>query len=141
MVLFANLLYSKRHITESDNDYVPYCFLQCCFFTVPYRFTLFSNIKGYAMYTYKVLLPYKFTLFSNLCNEIKSLFAVLLPYRFTLFSNQALSARKVNVVLLPYRFTLFSNDYITGMAQAYMFYYLIDSHYSQTRNLFCITKQ
>ena len=88
-----------------------------------------------------VLLPYRFTLFSNKGGAYTIVAEVLLPYRFTLFSNQALSARKVNVVLLPYRFTLFSNDYITGMAQAYVFYYLIDSHYSQTRNLFCITKQ
>ena len=29
----TNLLNYKRHITESDNGYVPYCFLQCCFFT------------------------------------------------------------------------------------------------------------
>lgn len=32
--IVRNLLYRKRHITESDNGYVPYCFLQCCFFTV-----------------------------------------------------------------------------------------------------------
>ena len=34
---------------------------------LPYRFTLFSNMKKIKDIKYDVLLPYRFTLFSNAC--------------------------------------------------------------------------
>ena len=59
--------------------------------------------------SYPVLLPYRFTLFSNIRNSASTNYRVLLPYRFTLFSNVHLIHISLRVVLLPYRFTLFSN--------------------------------
>ena len=62
---------------------------------------------------------------------------VLLPYRFTLFSNEIVDSGMDDEVLLPYRFTLFSNlrAELAGIAR---FYYLIDLHYSQTRDILVI---
>ena len=71
--------------------------------------------------------------YSQTCSVFESGAAwVLLPYRFTLFSNWAECFRLSAEVLLPYRFTLFSNrrDAQCGCEQ---FYYLIDLHYSQTK--------
>ena len=115
MVFLTNLLYYKRHITESDNGYVPYCFLQCCFsqstskICTLFRFTLFSNLMTHLLQVRYVLLPHRFTLFSNAGGGKTDYLVVLLPYRFTLFSNGVRSLSDCCVVLLPYRFTLFSN--------------------------------
>ena len=153
MVFLTNLLNYKRHITESDNGYVPYCILQCCFFTVPYRFTLFSNTMNGVKKPVLVLLPYRFTLFSNKGATKGLIGRILLPYRFTLFSNEGLCFKLESFVLLPYRFTLFSNrarepinkprvlppyrftlfsNLIILLPDLTLFYYLIDLHYSQT---------
>ena len=132
MVFLTNLLNYKRHITESDNGYVPYCFLQCCFFTAPYRFTLFSNPHSKRLIICSVLLPYRFTLFSNFTVIALLKLVVLLPYRFTLFSNIMLTNSTRITVLLPYRFTLFSNT-MSSNKYPWEFYYLIDLHYSQTQ--------
>ena len=61
----------------------------------------------------------------------ETLLQVLLPYRFTLFSNRVTVRYIVERVLLPYRFTLFSNKY-NSVGKPFVFYYLIDLHYSQT---------
>ena len=94
MVFLTNLLNYKRHITESDNGYVPYCF--------------FCNAV-FSQSTSKICTLIRFTLFSNYnyrnCEDI----LVLLPYRFTLFSNAEFANQNLDSVLLPYRFTLFSN--------------------------------
>ena len=76
---------------------------------LPYRFTLFSNLKKILTNTLIVLLPYRFTLFSNGNPINNTSLNVLLPYRFTLFSNTLEQLHEKWVVLLPYRFTLFSN--------------------------------
>ena len=81
-----------------------------------------------------VLLPYRFTLFSNGKKREYRKLEVLLPYRFTLFSNRLSCLSAVTDVLLPYRFTLFSNSYWLGLLN-FVFYYLIDLHYSQTLKL------
>ena len=116
MVFLTNLLNYKRHITESDNGYVPYCFFCNAVFSQStskictlIRFTLFSNESDIVKTLSVVLLPYRFTLFSNVCHKRNSHERVLLPYRFTLFSNRRLPFHQVSCVLLPYRFTLFSN--------------------------------
>ena len=79
----------------------------------------------------QVLLPYRFTLFSNAGGGKTDYLVVLLPYRFTLFSNRVTVRYIVERVLLPYRFTLFSNKY-NSVGKPFVFYYLIDLHYSQT---------
>ena len=78
-----------------------------------------------------VLLPYGFTLFSNASNTNFNSYSVLLPYGFTLFSNGKERFLWFRIVLLPYGFTLFSN-YNPITNTAFMFYYLMDLHYSQT---------
>ena len=139
MVFLTNLLNYKRHITESDNGYVPYCFFCNAVFSQStskictlIRFTLFSNYPEQGSKKSFVLLPYRFTLFSNREVQTSHYSYVLLPYRFTLFSNSSKSIAKGIGVLLPYRFTLFSNcKFIVHRSN--WFYYLIDLHYSQTR--------
>ena len=138
MVFLTNLLNYKRHITESDNGYVPYCFFCNAVFSQStskictlIRFTLFSNESDIVKTLSVVLLPYRFTLFSNVCHKRNSHERVLLPYRFTLFSNRRLPFHQVSCVLLPYRFTLFSNTRLLFRCLK-LFYYLIDLHYSQT---------
>ena len=79
-----------------------------------------------------VLLPYGFTLFSSLQELRQQVADVLLPYGFTLFSNAVDSYIYAWPVLLPYGFTLFSNC-VCGKKTATRFYYLMDLHYSQTR--------
>ena len=160
MVFLTNLLNYKRHITESDNGYVPYCFFCNAVFSqstskictlirftlfsncvisgfvtlsvlLPYRFTLFSNRRPRSGLQAPVLLPYRFTLFSNPATKLLASLRVLLPYRFTLFSNGLCDEILDPVVLLPYRFTLFSNLSRFCLSH-FSFYYLIDLHYSQT---------
>ena len=116
MVFLTNLLNYKRHITESDNGYVPYCFFCNAVFSQStskictlIRFTLFSNYNYRNCEDILVLLPYRFTLFSNLMQNGLASKLVLLPYRFTLFSNAEFANQNLDSVLLPYRFTLFSN--------------------------------
>ena len=121
MVFLTNLLnykrHIKRHITESDNGYVPYCFFCNAVFSQStskictlIRFTLFSNYNYRNCEDILVLLPYRFTLFSNLMQNGLASKLVLLPYRFTLFSNAEFANQNLDSVLLPYRFTLFPND-------------------------------
>ena len=99
MVFLTNLLYYKRHITESDNGYVPYCFFNAVFsqstgkICTLIRFTLFSNKLVHGSVQLCVLLPYRFTLFSNIIVDKVVTYAVLLPYRFTLFSNLKLKIK------------------------------------------------
>ena len=95
MIFLTNLLYCKRHITESDNGYVPYCF--------------FCN-----------------AVFSQSTSKICTLI------RLFIFSNKAIYYTISGLVLLPYRFTLFSNILRSGHT-CILFYYLIDLHYSQTK--------
>ena len=56
-----------------------------------------------------VSLPYGFTLFSNILEANAYGLSVSLPYGFTLFSNNASTKYKQCPVSLPYGFTLFSN--------------------------------
>ena len=58
---------------------------------------------------FSVSLPYGFTLFSNIRAEYPSGSKVSLPYGFTLFSNLTVHKITVLIVSLPYGFTLFSN--------------------------------
>ena len=78
-----------------------------------------------------VSLPYGFTLFSNLSNIVNLGLVVSLPYGFTLFSNHRLGGLAGAAVSLPYGFTLFSNK-ISNLYSKHMFHYLMDLHYSQT---------
>ena len=55
--------------------------------SLPYGFTLFSNVAGRLFFENLVSLPYGFTLFSNIFVPSAALAPVSLPYGFTLFSN------------------------------------------------------
>ena len=57
------------------------------FVSLPYEFTLFSNINRLASFRLPVSLPYEFTLFSNQTTTSALSCCVSLPYEFTLFSN------------------------------------------------------
>ena len=77
--------------------------------SLPYGFTLFSNISLQSVQSKTVSLPYGFTLFSNwICERIQRT-KVSLPYGFTLFSNTQRTLVLTDAVSLPYGFTLFSN--------------------------------
>ena len=82
----------------------------------------------------EVSLPYRFTLLSNIAAWVTSASMVSLPYRFTLLSNSWSALLPCSWVSLPYRFTLLSNR-ILQAAGIPKFHYLIDLHYSQTSNL------
>ena len=68
-----------------------------------------------------VSLPYGFTLFSNILYIVRSPLYVSLPYGFTLFSNAALPALRPPPVSLPYGFTLFSNAGLAYSSVRYSF--------------------
>ena len=55
--------------------------------SLPYGFTLFSNVAGRLFFENLVSLPYGFTLFSNMRALLFPGGTVSLPYGFTLFSN------------------------------------------------------
>ena len=79
-----------------------------------------------------VSLPYGFTLFSNARNRDFQIIKVSLPYGFTLFSNRTKTHSVIACVSLPYGFTLFSNTPFYFLRPVW-FHYLMDLHYSQTR--------
>ena len=81
-----------------------------------------------------VSLPYGFTLFSNMSSTQYTLSKVSLPYGFTLFSNPPPVSVVPVTVSLPYGFTLFSNE-LNPTTLATMFHYLMDLHYSQTKGV------
>lgn len=86
MVFLTNLLNYKRHITESDNGYVPYCF--------------FCNAV-FSQSTSKICTLIRFTLFSNYPEQGSKKSFVLLPYRFTLFSNSGVQLLKICYYEMP----------------------------------------
>ena len=77
--------------------------------SLPYRFTLLSNLLAVFQLFQLVSLPYRFTLLSNIEEMAKHPDLVSLPYRFTLLSNRIIPSGNRNLVSLPYRFTLLSN--------------------------------
>ena len=100
--------------------------------SLPYGFTLFSNLLMVVITRDTVSLPYGFTLFSNYERKNACKLIVSLPYGFTLFSNPGRSLAAPRIVSLPYGFTLFSNTAL-GRVISDQFHYLMDLHYSQTQ--------
>ena len=99
-------------------------------FTTLWIYTILKHIEcRHSLVT--VSLPYGFTLFSNLSLRNAPAGRVSLPYGFTLFSNYEVNEMEIHDVSLPYGFTLFSNanNYVDKVGE---FHYLMDLHYSQT---------
>ena len=100
---------------------------------LPYGFTLFSNYSKHLQYFTVVLLPYGFTLFSNARNTLCTSLQVLLPYGFTLFSNT--NRKEYPYYVFYYLMDLHYSQTVTCSDSASpMFYYLMDLHYSQTNS-------
>ena len=79
----------------------------------------------------KVSLPYEFTLFSNVYVVMSMLFDVSLPYEFTLFSNKKYGFHSVQK--FHYLMNLhYSQTAVEEAAENYKFHYLMNLHYSQT---------
>ena len=85
--------------------------------SLPYEFTLFSNMRRFFILCRFVSLPYEFTLFSNKIPRSCTTGTVSLPYEFTLFSNWQFNRLSGRYVSLPYEFTLFSNSTFTFTPQ------------------------
>ena len=78
--------------------------------SLPYEFTLFSNMLYMYADKLTVLLPYEFTLFSNV--SCTSHFACQFHYLMNLHYSQTINSgyTLTTLVSLPYGFTLFSNQ-------------------------------